>query len=118
MSIYLFIYLFINLLFIHLRLKCFDSNPCHDIGVQTALFHIPLHQGTAVFFSPNFYAITIITSFKTVNNQPEEKVKVSDNGALATGSRNLCDDMWGSDESTCGFDKDANGNAIWDSQVK
>ena len=69
-------------------------------------------------FSPNFYVIIIIISFKTVNNQPVEKVKISDNGALATGSRNLCDDMWGSDESTCGFDKDADGNAIWDSQVK
>ena len=70
-----------------------------------------------LFFFPNFYAIIIITSFKTVNNQPVEKVKISDNGALATGSRNLCDDMWGSDESTCGFDKDADGNSIWDSQV-
>ena len=54
-----------------------------------------------------------------VNNKPEEKVKVSDNGALATGSRNLCDDMWdaSTDESTCGFDRDAEGNKIWDSQV-
>ena len=26
--------------------------------------------------------------------------------------------MWGSDESTCGFDRDADGNEIWDSQVK
>ena len=45
---------------------------------------------------------------------------MSDNGALATGSRNLCDDMWDSDsdESTCGFDKDAEGNKIWDSQVQ
>lgn len=70
------------------------------------------------FFPPNFYVIIIVISFKTVNNQPVEKVKISNNGALATGSRNLCDDMWGSDESTCGFDKDADGNAIWDSQVK
>ena len=69
-------------------------------------------------FPPNFYVIIIVISFKTVNNQPVEKVKISNNGALATGSRNLCDDMWGSDESTCGFDKDADGNAIWDSQVK
>ena len=39
-----------NLLFIHLRLKCFDSNPYHDIGDQTALIcHIPLHEGTAFF---------------------------------------------------------------------
>ena len=47
-------------------------------------------------------------------------MKVSDNGALATGSRNLCDDMWdaSNDESTCGFDRDANGNKIWDSQVQ
>ena len=44
-------------------------------------------------------------------------MKVSDNGALATGSRNLCDDIWDSDESTCGFDRDAEGNKIWDSQV-
>lgn len=54
-----------------------------------------------------------------VNNKPEEKVKVSDNGGWVSGSRNLCDDMWESesDESTCGFDRDANGNKIWDSQV-
>lgn len=54
-----------------------------------------------------------------VNNKPEEKVKVSDNGWLATGSRNLCDDLWSADtdESTCGFDRDAEGNKIWDSQV-
>ena len=54
-----------------------------------------------------------------MNNKPEEKVKVSDNGGLASGSRNLCDDMWSSsnDESTCGFDRDAEGNRIWDSQV-
>ena len=54
-----------------------------------------------------------------VNNKPEEKVKVSDNGGWVSGSRNLCDDMWesDSDESTCGFDRDANGNKIWDSQV-
>ena len=54
-----------------------------------------------------------------VNNKPEEKVKVSDDGWLASGSRNLCDDMWDSDsdESTCGFDTDAEGNKIWDSQV-
>lgn len=53
-----------------------------------------------------------------VNNKPEEKVKVSDNGGWVSGSRNLCDDMWesDSDESTCGFDRDANGNKIWDSQ--
>ena len=55
-----------------------------------------------------------------VNNKPEEKVKMSDNGVLATGSRNLCDDMWGAskDESTCGFDRDAEGDKIWDSQVE
>ena len=104
--------------FIHLRLKCFDSNPYHDIGDQTALIcHIPLHEGTA-FFPLIFMSLLLLFSFKTVNNQPVEKVKISNNGALATGSRNLCDDMWGSDESTCGFDKDADGNAIWDSQVK
>ena len=106
------------MLFIHLRLKCFDSNPYHDIGDQTALIcHIPLHEGTA-FFPLIFMSLLLLFSFKTVNNQPVEKVKISNNGALATGSRNLCDDMWGSDESTCGFDKDADGNAIWDSQVK
>lgn len=55
-----------------------------------------------------------------VNNKPEEKVKVSDNRWLSSGSRNLCDDMWdaSSDESTCGFDRDAEGNKIWDSQVQ
>ena len=73
-------------------------------------------------FFPQFLSLLILLLllllFKTVNNQPVEKVKISDNGALATGSRDLCDDMWGSDESTCGFDKDPDGNAIWDSQVK
>lgn len=46
-------------------------------------------------------------------------MKVSDNRWHSSGSRNLCDDMWdaSSDESTCGFDRDAEGNKIWDSQV-
>ena len=61
--------------------------------------------------------VFLLFLFQTVNNKPEEKVKVSDNGALATGSRNLCDDIWDSEESTCGFDRDAEGNKIWDSQV-
>ncbi|XP_068682010.1 hapless 2-like isoform X1 [Montipora foliosa] len=52
----------------------------------------------------------------TVNNKPEEEVLVSDNGAWASGSRNLCDDTWETDESTCGFDYDSEGNKIWDSQ--
>ena len=114
--ILLFIYLFIyQLAFLSLKTKCFDSNP---YWCSNSFLPHSSSWADSCFF-PNFYVIIIIIiSFKTVNNQPVEKVKISDNGALATGSRNLCDDMWGSDESTCGFDKDADGNAIWDSQVK
>lgn len=59
----------------------------------------------------------MLLSFQTVNNKPEEKVVVSNNAGWVSGSRNLCDDMWGSDESTCGYDYDAEGNKLWDSQV-
>lgn len=52
-----------------------------------------------------------------VNNKFEEKVKVSDNGGWVFGLCNFCDDMWDleSDELICGFDRDVNGNKIWDS---
>ncbi|XP_015762006.1 PREDICTED: protein HAPLESS 2-like [Acropora digitifera] len=52
----------------------------------------------------------------TVNNRPQEKVVISDNAIHTSGSRNLCDDTWETGESTCGFDHDAQGNKIWDSQ--
>ena len=55
--------------------------------------------------------------FQTVNNRPQEKVVISDNALHTSGSRNLCDDTWETGESTCGFDHDAQGNKIWDSQV-
>ena len=122
--ILLFIYLFIYKLFIYqlalhsLKTKVFWLKPIPWYWWSNSPDLPHSSSWGDSFFPPNFYVIIIVISFKTVNNQPVEKVKISNNGALATGSRNLCDDMWGSDESTCGFDKDADGNAIWDSQVK
>lgn len=118
--IYLFIYkLFIYQLALHsLKTKVFWLKPIPWYWWSNSPDLPHSSSWGDRFFPPNFYVIIIVISFKTVNNQPVEKVKISNNGALATGSRNLCDDMWGSDESTCGFDKDADGNAIWDSQVK
>ena len=52
-----------------------------------------------------------------MNNKPKEKKIVSDNGAWASGSKNLCNDAFEDGEATCGFQRDKSGNMIWDSQV-
>ena len=70
-----------------------------------------------LYWNPEWVQGTNSHLQQVVNNKPKEKKIVSDNGGLAAGSRNLCNDVFDNEEATCGHQKDTKGNNIWDSQV-